>query len=170
VKILFTAFEMDVLMFLNVAPSQIRPKSWAFIRGFEILRKALFLEPPVSVFFHFYGTKDVNKGTWISISARPGKNLFPPYASNFKKEWRDSFARVQGAPEWSTASVMVEGAPKFPLRWTYTSVPVMGYDFNRMLPYEKGVVCFLEKFPLMDFHNLLNREGDIKSLEEHLCE
>jgi hypothetical protein len=63
VKIPFTSFEMDVLKFLNVAPSQIRPNSWAFIRGFEILCKALSLEPSVGVFFHFYGTKDVNKGT-----------------------------------------------------------------------------------------------------------
>jgi len=115
VKIPFTAFEMDVLKFLNVAPSQICPNSWAFIRGFEILCKALNLEASVGVFFHFYGTKDVNKGTLITIGAHPGKKLFPPSASNFKKEWQDSFARIQGAPKCSTASILVEGEPKFPL-------------------------------------------------------
>lgn len=129
VKIPFTSLEMDVLKFLNVAPSQIRPNSWAFIRGFEILCKALSLEPSVGVFFHFYGTKDVNKGTWISIGAHAGKRLFPPYASNFKKEWRDSFARIQGAPECSTASILVDGKPKFPLRWTNNPRAVMGFDF-----------------------------------------
>jgi len=98
VTIPFMAFEMDVLKFLNVAPSQIHPNSWAFIRGFENMCKSLSLEPSVCVFFHFYRIKDVNKGTWISISAYPSKKLFPPYASNFKKEWRDSFARIQGAP------------------------------------------------------------------------
>lgn len=67
-----TTFEKDVLKFLNVAPSQIRPNSWVFIRGFEILCKALSLEPSVGVLLHFYGTKDLNKGTWISISAHPG--------------------------------------------------------------------------------------------------
>jgi hypothetical protein len=86
-----------------------------FKRGFEILCKALGLEPSVGVFFHYYGTKDVNKGTWVSISAHPGKKLFPPYASSFKKDWWDSFARVQGAPGCSTASMMVEGKHKFPL-------------------------------------------------------
>jgi len=96
-KIPFTPFEMDVLKFLNVAPSQIRPNSWAFIRGFEIPCKSLNLEPSVGAFFHFYGIKDVNKGTWISICARAGKRLFPPYACNFKKEWQDS-SRIQGAP------------------------------------------------------------------------
>lgn len=97
VKVPFTNFGMDVNKFLNVASSQIRPNSWAFIRGVEILCKALSLEPSVGVFFHFYGTTDVNKGTWISISAHPGKKHFPLYASNFQKEWRDSFARIQGS-------------------------------------------------------------------------
>jgi hypothetical protein len=160
----FTEFEMGVLKSLNVALSQIRPNSWAFIRGFEILCNALNLEPSVGVFLHFYGTKDVNKGTWISISAHPGNKLFPPYASNFKKEWRDSFARIQGAPGCYIASLLVDGEPKFPLRWTRTPLAVMGLDFDRMAPYERYVVCYLEKFPLMDLHELLNREGDTKSL------
>jgi len=66
-------------------------------------------------FFDFYGTKDVNKRSWVSISAHPGKKIFPPYSSNFKKDWRDSFVRVLGTPGCSQASVMVEGKPKFPL-------------------------------------------------------
>ena len=47
---------------------------------------------------------------------------------------------------------------------------VMGYDFNKLTPYEKGMVCFLEKFPLINIHDLLNREGDVKSLKDYLCE
>jgi len=39
VKIPFTTFKMDVLKFLNVAPSEIHPNSLTFIRGFEILHK-----------------------------------------------------------------------------------------------------------------------------------
>jgi hypothetical protein len=126
---------MDVLKFLNVAPSHIHPNSWAFIRGFEILCKSLTLEPSVGVFYHFYGTKDVNKGTWISICAHAGKRLFPPYALNFKKEWRYSFAMIQSAPECSTASILVDGKPKFPLGWTNNPLEVMGYDFAKMTPY-----------------------------------
>ncbi|RHN66645.1 putative transposase (putative), gypsy type [Medicago truncatula] len=44
VKVPFTRFEMDVLKFLNVAPSQIQPNSWAFIKCFEILCEALGVE------------------------------------------------------------------------------------------------------------------------------
>ena len=170
VKIPLTPFEMDVLNFLNVAPSQIRPNSWAFVRGFEILCKSLNLEPSVGVSFHFYGTKDVNKGTWISIYAHAGKRLFPPYASNFKKEWLDSFVRIQGALECSTASIMVDGKPKFPLRWSNNPLAVMGYDFAKMSPYEQSLVCFLEKFPLINIHELLDREGDAKRMDAYMRE
>jgi hypothetical protein len=170
VKIPFTPFEMDVLKYLNVAPTQIRPNSWAFICGFEILCKSLDLEPSVGVFFCFYGTKDVNKGTWITISAHLGKRLFPQYACNFKKEWRDTFVRIQGAPGCSTASVLVAGVPKFPLRWTSDPLAVGGYDINAMSSYERNLVQFLEKVPLTNIHELLNREGDITRLNAYLRE
>jgi hypothetical protein len=168
VKIPFSPFEMDVLKYLNVPPTQIRPNSWAFIRGFEILCKSLGLEPSVGVFFCFYGTKDVNKGTWIAISAHSGKRLFPQYSCNFKKEWRDTFVRIQGALECSTASVMEAGKPKFPLRWTKNLLAVRGYDLDKMSPYERRLVQFLEKVPLTNIHELLNREGDVVHLEAYL--
>jgi hypothetical protein len=170
VKIPFTPFEMDVLRLLNVAPTQIRPNCWAFICGFEILCKSLGLEPSVGVFFHFYGTKDVNKGTWIAISAHSGKRMFPTYASNFKKEWRDTFVRVQGARECSTSSVLVDGVSKFPLRWTSTPLAVKGYDRDAMSPYKRKLVHFLEEAPLTNIHELLNREGDVVRLNDYLRE
>jgi len=78
VQLPLNTFEADVLKF-NVAPLQIRPNSWAFICGFEILCKALGLEPSLGPFLYFYGTKDVNKGTWISISVLTlVKNSFCP--------------------------------------------------------------------------------------------
>jgi hypothetical protein len=170
VTIPFTPFEMGVLKFLNVAPSQIRPNSWAFIRGFEILCKALDLESTVGAFLYFYGTKDVNIGTWITISAHPGRNLFPAYALNFKKEWQDSFAWIRRAPGCSTSSITVDGETKFPLYWTLNSIAMMGLDFGKMTPYEKSLVWFLERFPLLDIHELLDRESDVQNMEAYLRE
>jgi len=86
VRIPFTPFEMDVLKYLN---------SWRLSRGFEVLCDALDLEPSIWVFFHFYGTKCVDKIAWVSISSHPSKKLFLPYASNFKRDWRETFVRVQ---------------------------------------------------------------------------
>ncbi|MCI37195.1 hypothetical protein A2U01_0058419, partial [Trifolium medium] len=50
----FTSFECRVLRYANVAPSQLHPNSWLFVRAFEILCSAVDVEPSVPVFFSFY--------------------------------------------------------------------------------------------------------------------
>ena len=115
VRIPFTLFQMDVLRFLNVAPTQIRPNSWAFIRGFEILCEALDMVPSAGAFFHFYGTKGVDRGSWVSISTHAGKSLFPSYASNFKKNWRVSFMKVSATKDSGISVASVNGELRFPL-------------------------------------------------------
>ena len=106
----------------------------------------------------------------MSISAHPGKRLFPPYASNFKKDWKDTFFKVKGAPNCVVASSTANGEPKFPLSWTYTPAAVMGFDFDKMTKYDQGVVCFLEKILLSDIHELLDKEGDADDLDAYLRE
>lgn len=83
----FMAFEMDVLKLLNVATSQIRPNSLAFIHGFEILCKALSLEPSAASSFISVGLRMLIKGCGFRLVPILEKKLFPPYTSNFKKEW-----------------------------------------------------------------------------------
>lgn len=46
----------------------------------------------------------------------------------------------------------------------------MGFDFDKMTPYEQGMVGFLERMLLMDIHGLLNKKGDPMSLELYLRE
>jgi len=170
VRIPFTLFQMDVLRFLNVAPTQIRPNSWAFISGFEILCEALDMVPSAGAFFHFYGTKGVNKGSWVSISAHAGKSLFPSYASNFKKNWRVSFMKVCAAEDSYISVASVDGELRFPLSWTSSPQSVCGYDYNKMTPYERDVVGFLDRMKLTDIRTLLNKETDLEDLELYLRE
>jgi hypothetical protein len=57
----FTAFEISVLSALNVAPIQLTPNSWAFIKGFELLCRGLEIEKPsLAVFFSFFHIKTVS--------------------------------------------------------------------------------------------------------------
>ncbi|AES76998.2 hypothetical protein MTR_6g090350 [Medicago truncatula] len=168
VKIPFTLFEMDVLRLLNVAPTQIHPNSWAFIRGFEILCDALDMIPSAGVFFCFYGTKGVDKGSWVPISAHPGKALFPAFASNFKRDWKKSFLRVQSSEDSLVSVASVRGELRFPLGWTATPLVVSGYDYQKMTPYEQGVVGFLHRMLHTDIRKLLNKEGDSEDLELYI--
>jgi len=151
---------MDVLRLLNVAPTQIRPNSWAFIRGFEILCEALYMIPSAGAFFHFYGTKGVDKGSWVSISVHAGKKLFPSYAYNFKKNWRVSFMRVRASENSCVSVTNVNDELRFPLSWTSLPQYVCGYDTEKMSPYERGVVGFLGRMSLTNTRMLLNKETD----------
>ena len=93
----------------------------------------------------------------MSISVHPGKRIFPTYASNFKKDWKDTFVKVKEAPNCIVTSAFVDREPKFPLSWTYAPAAVMGYDFDKMTPYEQDVVCFSEKMLLSDIYKLLDK-------------
>lgn len=71
VRFPFTLFEADVLKYLNMAPSQHQPNSWAFIRGFEILCDRF--QHFVGMFFYFYGMKGVEKLSWVYIGAHSNR-------------------------------------------------------------------------------------------------
>jgi hypothetical protein len=128
------------------------------------------MKPSVGAFFHFYGTNGVDKMSWVSISVHPGKKLFPPYASNFKKDWREYFVRVQASKGSSVAVASVDGELKFLLSWTSAPLYVGGYDFDKMTPYEQGVFGFLDQMLITDILKLLNKEGDSEDLELYLRE
>ncbi|KAK2443242.1 hypothetical protein QL285_014363 [Trifolium repens] len=55
----FTEFQKSMLRVLNVAPPQLSPNSWSFIRAFELVCYGLEIpEPSVAVFFSFYHIKN----------------------------------------------------------------------------------------------------------------
>lgn len=52
-KLPFSPFVCDVLTFLNVAPCQLLPNAWGFIRCFELLCEQLSARPLILCFFTF---------------------------------------------------------------------------------------------------------------------
>src|ERR1051325_6025452 len=59
----FSDFEIDILRTMNVAPSQLRPNSWGFIRAFEIICQALLVAPTIGLFFSFFEIKSAEPGS-----------------------------------------------------------------------------------------------------------
>ncbi|CAI8614514.1 unnamed protein product [Vicia faba] len=53
IRIPFIDFEVDVLKTVNVAPSQLRPNSWGFIKAFEMICEVLDVTPTIGLFFFF---------------------------------------------------------------------------------------------------------------------
>jgi len=53
----FTRFERELLTELNIAPAQLHPNSWAFVRAFQILCAHLLLPASVDVFLFLFEAK-----------------------------------------------------------------------------------------------------------------
>jgi len=93
VRIPFDDFCTDVLHTLNVAPTQLHPNSWMYVRAFQILCVALDLTPIVPLFLHHYLTQQDKKIGWLSLVSQPGNHLFNPYSSSYK-HFEDTFIKI----------------------------------------------------------------------------
>ncbi|RDX64848.1 hypothetical protein CR513_56545, partial [Mucuna pruriens] len=61
IQLPFTHFERSVLQALNVAPTQLHPNSWAFVRAFELLCEDLGKAPTLGVFFWFFTPRKMDR-------------------------------------------------------------------------------------------------------------
>ena len=64
----FTRFERELLTELNIAPAQLHPNSWAFVRAFQILCAHLVLPASVDVFLFLFEGKNPGGRPWVSLN------------------------------------------------------------------------------------------------------
>ncbi|KAK2368548.1 hypothetical protein QL285_081735 [Trifolium repens] len=121
----FTEFELALLNALNVAPTQLHPNGWAFVKAFELVCLGLDLEPRLGVFFHFYHIKSLSPGKQVSISSQPNRGLFSLHASNFKN-YKDTFFRVRCGSRLPDLMFDVGGNPQF-IVWSILQFCLMGF-------------------------------------------
>ncbi|KAJ1418538.1 hypothetical protein SESBI_15835 [Sesbania bispinosa] len=90
-------FELEVLGHLEVAPSQLHPNGWGFIRSFEILCHALGLELSSVVFFYFFRPLAVKESSdrysWLPLRAGSGGKIFEAYYESYRN-FKDKFVFV----------------------------------------------------------------------------
>jgi hypothetical protein len=118
VRLPFTDFQCEILRILNVAPSQLHPNSWAFIRSFEILCGALGYSPSTYAFFSFFLAKKSNPISWLYMSNYPRHPLIKPYTSSWKDPFKVRFFRVRPSPSSPEFFHDDYGNTRFPLYWT----------------------------------------------------
>jgi len=58
-------FTMGMLCALNVAPTQLHPKCWAYMQAFRVLCQSLYLQPSPYAFLYFYDTRPRQLTTWL---------------------------------------------------------------------------------------------------------
>jgi len=89
----FSGFERELLTEINVAPAQLHPNSWAFIKAFEILCGHFGHSPYVDVFLHFFEVKKPGKNLWVSFSSIARRIILTLFQQSYKG-WRGKFFRV----------------------------------------------------------------------------
>ncbi|GAU22943.1 hypothetical protein TSUD_326710 [Trifolium subterraneum] len=138
---LVTTFEGDVLRALNVAPIQLHPNTWGFIKAFE--------------------------GRLLSLSSQANRGLFTLYASNFKN-YKDTFLRLRCGPNLPDLMYDNGGERLFPFYWSDNPTLVKGVREDMLTPFEKEIVDFLDSFLILDIKDVLRRESDVKSIRSFL--
>jgi len=93
-----------------VAPAQLHPNNWAFIRAFSLLLGHFGLTPSVDVFLHIFEAKSLGNNLWVSLSRVTGRVFFTLFQQSYK-EFRGKFFRVCASDYDRTA---LDG---FPLYW-----------------------------------------------------
>ena len=89
----FTGFERVLLTEVNMAPSQLHPNSWAFVRAFSILCNHFGHTPSVDVFLYFFVMKNPGKRLWLSFNGVAGRVLLTLFQQSYKG-FRKNFFKV----------------------------------------------------------------------------
>jgi len=71
----FPSFERALLTEINIAPAQLHPNSWAFVRAFSILCQHFGHLQSVDVFLYFFEAKNPGRKLWVSFNGVAGRVL-----------------------------------------------------------------------------------------------
>ncbi|MED6218390.1 hypothetical protein PIB30_026353 [Stylosanthes scabra] len=86
VRVPFTQFEQDVLFNCRVAPTQLHPNSWGFMKAFQSVCWYLQLDLSLRAFLYFFHLTrpfSQKKSRWASFRAREGRRIFSLYEESF---------------------------------------------------------------------------------------
>lgn len=84
VRLPLDPFEKELLSTINIAPAQLHPNSWAFVRAFHILCTHLGIVPSTNMFFYFFESKTSGCSSWTFISTFNNRVLVTEYQSSYK--------------------------------------------------------------------------------------
>ena len=119
VRLPFTDFQCEILRILNVAPTQLHPGVWSFVRSFEVICREVGFPPSAYAFFSFFLAKKSNN-SWVYMSNFSGRSLVRPYHSSWKgiHSFKGKFFRVRPGPNYPRLFHDESGDPLFPFYWT----------------------------------------------------
>jgi len=157
-----SSFEKDLLTVLNVAPAQLHPNSWAFVRAFHILCTHFGVVPTPNVFLYFFEMKKPHKNMWSSLNSAGGRGLLTLFQSSYKG-FKGGFLKIRAPPHKAD---LLEG---FPLYWTQNPSNSSPRQLSDLSSSEKEYCLMLEQLrAVFDTKQLLELEFQPTSLKRYI--
>ncbi|XP_057439358.1 uncharacterized protein LOC130731171 isoform X1 [Lotus japonicus] len=156
IKLPFSPFICHVLTFLNVAPCQLQPNAWGFIRCFEILCEHLSCTPTYPLFFLFYKTVTTKPTSvkWVPLLARKNMSRFTALKSHYKV-WQKKYFKVMESPEMNNLFRDSDNNPLFPFYWTKNPRRKISVSYDALDESEQAIADYLRTLPVISGHDLI---------------
>ncbi|RDX69357.1 hypothetical protein CR513_51542, partial [Mucuna pruriens] len=139
IKLPFSHFERAVFQVLNIAPTQLHPNGWAYVRAFKLLCEDLGKAPMLG---------KADKVGWTSLCSRPKRKLFQPFLASYKK-FKSRFFKVTPGDSGPNLLVDRAGRPFFPLTWTHQPAISITVNFKNLEDWEDKFARELSELPLL---------------------
>jgi len=89
----FTRFEREILTELDIAPAQLHPNGWAFVRAYQIICAHLGHPASVDVFLYLFEAKNPRDRVWVSLNGVAGRSILSIFQQSYK-DWKGKFVCV----------------------------------------------------------------------------
>ncbi|XP_057757090.1 uncharacterized protein LOC130976285 [Arachis stenosperma] len=147
ITIPFTEFETEILWNCNLAPTQLHPNSWAFMKIFQLLCQELGVRPSLCLFLYLFVLTKVGtakkKASWISFRATQGRKVFSIFNDSFH-DFKNFYFKVRAVDEVHPFFLDKNKEPTFPLWWQENPV-VLKYSLESLDKVERAFVGVLEE-------------------------
>jgi len=161
VRLPFSRFERELLTEINVAPAQLYPNSWAFVKAFDILFDFFECAPSVDIFLHFFEVKRQKNNLWVTLSNVPGRVLLTPFQHSFTG-WKGKFFKV------CCSDLVPSALHGFPLYWV-KEVRALKSKSLKGLPSNDREACrILASAGGFDAAALISIEYNAEALEKYI--
>ncbi|XP_052115726.1 uncharacterized protein LOC107481146 [Arachis duranensis] len=158
----FSDFEISVLHHCRVAPTQLHPNSWGFLKIYQFISHALDFPTSLRIFFFlFHMTKPFsglnNKQQWVSFRAIQGRRIFTLFDESFH-DFKNYFFKVQAVEGHHPFFLDEHSSPRFPLCWLPSS-PCVKYGPDDLDEVEAAIAGFFReawgRAPYLDTRKIL---------------
>ncbi|MED6147064.1 hypothetical protein PIB30_040538 [Stylosanthes scabra] len=136
----------DVLFECRVAPTQLHPNSWGFMKAFQSVCWYLQLNLSLRAFFYFFHLTrpfSQKKSRWASFRAREGRRIFSLYEESFH-DFKNYYFKVRVVEGFRPFFENERGEYQFRLYW-YSGPESPKFDFNDLGKGDQEVVTVLKE-------------------------